>query len=73
MGGWGGGAALARYNRDRAADIPARTIGVDLLNRSLTSAVLPIDLSRGAALHAVAAFPALTAAFMRAGMASGPP
>ena len=47
----GGDAPLAEYARRRRADVVSRTIAVDLLNRSLISGVVPLQLARGAGLH----------------------
>ena len=55
----GGDACLDRYRRTRAADMRVRSHAVDLLNRSLTSGMLAIDMMRGAGLHLLAAAPAL--------------
>ena len=69
----GGPAVLEGYARARAADVRRRIGAVDILNRSLTSGLLPLDLARGAGLHALAAVPALRRRIMAAGLApSGP-
>ncbi|ARN81978.1 FAD-dependent monooxygenase [Methylocystis bryophila] len=63
------GHALARYDRHRRADIGFRTLGVDLLNRSLIIPYLPVDLLRGAGFVAVSAFAPLRRALIREGVA----
>ena len=42
-----------RYHRRRIADVTSRTVSVDLLNRSLLSGFLPIQLGRIAGMHAI--------------------
>ena len=44
----------ARYDRRRRADIMSRTVSVDLLNRSLLSDFLPVQMLRAAGLQALA-------------------
>ncbi len=44
---------LALYARKRGADVALRSLGVDMLNRSLLSRFLPIDLLRGMGLLAL--------------------
>jgi 2-octaprenyl-6-methoxyphenol hydroxylase len=61
--------ALARYNRHRRADIGFRTLGVDILNRSLIIPYLPVDLLRGAGFLAVTAFGPMRRALIREGVA----
>jgi 2-octaprenyl-6-methoxyphenol hydroxylase len=67
----GGEAVLAAYDRARAADISARSLSIDLLNRSLLTDILPLDLLRGAALHALARVPPLRRLLMQQGMGLG--
>ena len=54
----GGSEVLAAYAASRDADIRRRIGAIDVLNRSLTSSILPVSLLRGAGLHALAAMPA---------------
>jgi 2-octaprenyl-6-methoxyphenol hydroxylase len=61
--------ALAGYENARRADIDIRTRGVDILNRSLLSDILPVDLLRGVGLAAVTAIGPLRRALMREGVA----
>ena len=69
----GGASALATYAHARAGDIEARTLAVDLLNRSLTSGLLPLDLARGAGLHMLGGIPALKRALMQRGLGTAGP
>jgi 2-octaprenyl-6-methoxyphenol hydroxylase len=64
----GGEAALAAYSEARAGDVLARSVSIDLLNRSLLLEILPLDMLRGAAAHALATFPALRKLLMQQGM-----
>ena len=67
----GGADVLAAYCSARQSDVAARTRGVDMLNRSLLTHFLPVDLLRGGGLAALAHLPALRRAAMRAGLAPG--
>ena len=52
----GGAACLDRYSAQRRPDITSRIATVDVLNRSLISGLLPVNLARGlgiVALHAI--------------------
>jgi 2-octaprenyl-6-methoxyphenol hydroxylase len=62
---------LAAYNRSRSLDAISRTRFVGVLNGTLTSGSLPLQLLRGLTLHAFQAAPPLKRAAMRMGM-SGP-
>ena len=64
----GGEATLATYTKARAGDVLARSVSIDLLNRSLLLELLPLDMLRGAAAHALASFPALRKLLMQQGM-----
>ena len=69
----GGEATLAAYTQARAGDVLARSVSIDLLNRSLLMEILPLDMLRGAAVHALASFPSLRRLLMQQGMGvSGP-
>ena len=43
-----------RYDRLRRLDVTSRTLGVDMLNRSLLSGFLPVQLMRSAVSHCCA-------------------
>jgi 2-octaprenyl-6-methoxyphenol hydroxylase len=60
-----------RFNRRRRADIMSRTLGVDLLNRSLLSDFLPVQMVRAAGLHLLTAVPPLRNLMMREGVEPG--
>ena len=69
----GGAATLAAYTQARAGDVLARSVSIDLFNRSLLIEILPLDMLRGAAAHALTSFPALRRLLMQQGMGlSGP-
>jgi 2-octaprenyl-6-methoxyphenol hydroxylase len=63
----GAEAALAAYDRARRADVAARSLSIDLLNRSLIADLVPVDMLRGLAAHAVASFAPLRRALMQEG------
>ena len=60
---------LARYEAARRADLTARTLAVDLLNRSLLTDFIPAQGLRGLALYAVDRIGPLRRALMREGVA----
>ncbi len=60
---------LRSYSAARRGDIMSRTVGADILNRSLLSDLLPLQAARGLGLYALAAIGPLRRAFMRRGMA----
>ncbi|WP_117191177.1 UbiH/UbiF family hydroxylase [Rhizobium terrae] len=60
-----------RFNRRRRADVMSRTFGVDLLNRSLLSDFLPVQMLRAAGLHVLASAPPLRNLLMREGIEPG--
>jgi 2-octaprenyl-6-methoxyphenol hydroxylase len=64
----GDGSVLEAYDRARAGDVRARSAAIDLLNRSLLMEILPLDMLRGAALHALARVPPLRQRLMQQGM-----
>jgi 2-octaprenyl-6-methoxyphenol hydroxylase len=64
----GAPAVLQRYAASRRPDIDLRTHGVDVLNRSLLSDFLPVDMLRGMGLIAFAAIGPLRRAIMREGV-----
>lgn len=61
--------ALRAYDRGRRNDVVSRTIAVDLLNRSLISSFLPMQLARGIGLHLLASMAPLRRLVMREGVA----
>jgi 2-octaprenyl-6-methoxyphenol hydroxylase len=64
-------AFVARYDRARRADIRTRTLGVDLLNRSLLSGFLPVHLARAASLSLLDSLHPLRGIVVREGMMPG--
>ncbi|EUB95633.1 Ubiquinone biosynthesis hydroxylase, UbiH/UbiF/VisC/COQ6 family [Rhizobium sp. CF080] len=60
-----------RFNRRRGPDIVSRTVGVDLLNRSLLSDFLPVQMLRAAGLHILTNAPPLRNLLMREGIEPG--
>lgn len=64
---------IAAYEKARAIDVLARSLSIDMLNRSLLSAFLPVEVARSLALHAVSDFQPLRRLLMEAGMASAGP
>ncbi|MGH6847475.1 MAG: FAD-dependent monooxygenase [Methylocella sp.] len=59
---------LKTYATARRSDIFLRTNGIDILNRSLLSNLLPVDLLRGAGLFAFSMIGPLRRALMREGV-----
>ena len=59
---------LDAYSSARRSDVWTRTTAVDLLNRSLLSAQLPVQAARGFGLHMLALIPPLRRALMRQGL-----
>jgi 2-octaprenyl-6-methoxyphenol hydroxylase len=66
----GGEEALAAYRRARKLDVLTRTVGVDLLSRSLLTSLIPLQAARGIASHGLNALPPLRRIVMRLGLAS---
>jgi 2-octaprenyl-6-methoxyphenol hydroxylase len=60
-----------RFDRKRRVDIASRTASVDLLNRSLLSDFLPVQMLRAAGLHVLSALPPLRNVVMREGIEPG--
>ena len=58
----------AAYHQARKADVLARTLAVDALNRSLLADFLPAQALRGAGLHLLANSPSLRRLLMQGGM-----
>ncbi len=65
----GGEDVLEAYARARRLDIMTRTVGVDLLSRSLLTALPPLQAARGVVLHGLKSLPSLRRAVMRVGLA----
>jgi 2-octaprenyl-6-methoxyphenol hydroxylase len=65
----GSPAVLARYEQQRRADVTARTIAVDLLNRSLLTDFVPVHGARGLSLFLADRIGPLRRALMREGVA----
>jgi 2-octaprenyl-6-methoxyphenol hydroxylase len=63
--------AGSSFDRKRRADIMTRTASVDLLNRSLLSDFLPVQMLRAAGLHVLSAIPPLRSIVMREGIEPG--
>ena len=64
----GGDPVLGVYARARELDIMSRTVGVDLLNRSLLTDFKPLQAARGLVLHGLKALPLLRRVVMRVGL-----
>lgn len=60
---------LRRYDNARHGDVNSRARAVDLLNYSLTSQLIPVQLLRGAGVHALKALSPLRRRIMAAGLA----
>ena len=60
-----------RYNRARRADVSSRTVGVDMLNRSLLSGFLPVQMVRSGGLFALSRIAPLRQFVMREGLKPG--
>jgi 2-octaprenyl-6-methoxyphenol hydroxylase len=67
----GGAETLEAYHAMRAADVLARTVSVDLLNRTLLTDFLPAQALRGFGLHLLANVAALRRLVMRSGIGPG--
>lgn len=65
----GAAAALAEYDAHRAGDIVTRTAAVDMLNRTLLTDMLPVQMARGLGLFALDRMPALKRLAMRQALA----
>jgi len=60
---------LARYDKQRRADVKSRAMTVDLLNRTLLSDFLPVQGARGLGLYLIDRIGPLRRAVMREGIA----
>ena len=67
----GSDAALSAFNAKRRPDIVARSSAVNIVNTSLLSSFLPLQLMRSAGLTMLDSVPMLRAFFMREGMSPG--
>ena len=65
----GTSAVLNRYASARRADVVSRTFAIDIANRSLLSAFLPMQSLRAAGLHLIGSFGPLRRLAMREGLA----
>jgi len=65
----GGPETLSAYARARRTDVASRAWSIDLLNRSLISGLLPVQLMRGLGLHALKAIKPLRRLAIREGLA----
>ena len=65
----GGDDVLEAYMRARRLDILSRTLGVDLMSRTLLTSLPPLQAARGIVLHGLNALPPLRRAVMRVGLA----
>jgi 2-octaprenyl-6-methoxyphenol hydroxylase len=65
----GSPAVLGRYSAARRIDVMSRTFVVDMANRSLLSAFLPLQSLRAAGLHLIGSFGPLRRLAMREGLA----
>ncbi len=64
----GGADILNAYKDSRRLDVLTRTVGVDVLSRSLLSGLFPIQAARGLVLHGLNALPPLRRMVMRLGL-----
>ena len=64
----GGDDVLQAYAGARRLDVLSRTVGVDLLNRSLLTSLVPLQAARGIVLHGLKALPLLRRMVMRVGL-----
>jgi 2-octaprenyl-6-methoxyphenol hydroxylase len=64
----GGAETLDAYAEARRLDVMTRTLGVDLLSRSLLTSLPPVQAARGIVLHGLNVLPPLNRAVMRIGL-----
>jgi 2-octaprenyl-6-methoxyphenol hydroxylase len=64
----GGAELLDAYASARRLDVVTRTLGVDLLSRSLLTSLPPLQAARGIVLHGLKALPPFRRAVMRIGL-----
>lgn len=65
----GGTGVLDAYADSRRLDVLTRTVGIDLMSRSMLTGFLPLQMARGAVLHGLNALGPLRRLAMRAGLA----
>jgi 2-octaprenyl-6-methoxyphenol hydroxylase len=65
----GGENVLAGYDRIRRGDVAARTLAIDVFNRSLLTDLLPVQSARGLGLYLLDRIGPLRRAVMREGVA----
>jgi 2-octaprenyl-6-methoxyphenol hydroxylase len=65
----GGAAVLSAFSRARRLDIASRAWSIDLLNRSLISDLVPVQLLRGSGLYALKTINPLRRLAIREGLA----
>ena len=63
--------AGSTFDRRRRADVMSRTLSVDLLNRSLLSSMLPVQMARSAGMHILSGIAPLRGMVMREGIEPG--
>ena len=63
--------AGSKFDRRRRADVISRSLSVDLLNRSLLSSLLPMQMARAAGLHVLSSVGPLRGIVMREGIEPG--
>jgi 2-octaprenyl-6-methoxyphenol hydroxylase len=61
---------IAAYEKARGVDVFTRSLSIDLLNRSLLTEFLPVEVVRSLALHAVSGIQPLRRLLMEAGVGS---
>lgn len=59
------------FDRRRRADVMSRSLSVDLLNRSLLSSLLPVQMARSAGMHILSGIAPLRGMVMREGIEPG--
>lgn len=64
---------IVAYEKARSMDVFGRSLSIDLLNRSLLAAFLPVEVARSLALHAVSGLQPLRRLLMEVGMGSSSP
>ncbi|MEM7462113.1 MAG: UbiH/UbiF family hydroxylase [Pseudomonadota bacterium] len=64
-------AIASEYDRNRRLDVSTRTASIDLMNRSLLSSFLPVQLLRGIGMGALSSIGPLRRMAMREGIAPG--
>jgi 2-octaprenyl-6-methoxyphenol hydroxylase len=67
----GGAAMTAAYEKARGADVATRTAAVDLLNRSLLSGFIPVQILRTLGVGLLSRLPVLRRSLMREGVEPG--